>query len=225
MLDPPRMNQLIIRPATEADIPAITAIYGHSVANETASFEFDPPPEAEMARRMALIREGGFPYFICENNDRTVLGYAYAGAWRPRVGYNHTVEDSLYVAPDAQRQGVGRALLRALIAESEALGFRQMIAVIGDSRHVGSIELHRAGGVRDRRAAADARPQVRPLARFGPDAARPWTGREPAAGPADSLGFSPAQATTRRSGASRTRSTLARSWPRFRICPVAAISA
>ena len=74
------------------------------------------------------------------------MGYAYAGAWRPRVGYNHTVEDSLYVAPEAQRKGVGRALLRALIVETEALGFRQMIAVIGDSRHVGSIELHRKEG-------------------------------------------------------------------------------
>ena len=140
------MNQLIIRPATQADIPAVTAIYGHSVASETASFEFDPPTEAEMTRRMGLIRDAGYPYLVCENKDKRVLGYAYAGAWRPRVGYNHTVEDSLYVAPDAQRQGVGRALLRALIAETEAQGFRQMIAVIGDSRHVGSIELHRKEG-------------------------------------------------------------------------------
>ena len=140
------MNDLIIRPATEADIPAIAAIYGHSVANETASFEFDPPSESEMGRRMGLIREAGYPYFVCEGNESRVLGYAYAGAWRPRVGYNHTVEDSLYVASDAQRKGVGRALLRALIAETEALGFRQMVAVIGDSRHVASIALHRNEG-------------------------------------------------------------------------------
>jgi len=140
------MTDRIIRPATLADIPAITAIYGHSVASETASFEFDPPPEAEMARRMAAFREAGFPYLICQSADGKVLGYAYASSWRPRVGYNHTIEDSLYVAPDAQRQGVGRTLLRALIAETEALGFRQMIAVIGDSRHAASIALHRNEG-------------------------------------------------------------------------------
>jgi phosphinothricin acetyltransferase len=75
-----------------------------------------------------------------------VLGYAYASNWRPRIGYNHAVEDSLYIAPDAQRQGVGRLLLRALILECEALGFRQMVAVIGDSRHVASIALHESEG-------------------------------------------------------------------------------
>jgi phosphinothricin acetyltransferase len=140
------MTDPIIRPATEADIPAIAAIYGHSVATETASFEFDPPGEAEMARRMALTREGGYPYFVCEGKDKRVLGYAYAGSYRPRIGYNHVVEDSIYVAPEAQRQGVGKALLSRLIAESEALGFRQMVAVIGDSRLTGSIELHRKQG-------------------------------------------------------------------------------
>jgi len=139
------MTDRLIRPATLADIPAITAIYGHSVATETASFEFDPPSEAEMARRMAAFVEAGFPYLVCEADAR-VLGYAYASNWRPRIGYNHTVEDSLYIAPEAQRQGIGRALLRALITETEALGFRQMIAVIGDSRHVASIGLHEQEG-------------------------------------------------------------------------------
>ena len=139
------MNEFIIRPAAETDIPAITAIYGHSVLVETASFEFDPPSEAEMARRMAAFRDAGFPYLVCER-DGTVLGYAYASSWRPRIGYNHTVEDSLYIAPDAQRKGVGRALLRALIADCEVLGFRQMVAVIGDSRHAASIALHAQEG-------------------------------------------------------------------------------
>ena len=139
------MTDRIIRPATPADIPAITAIYGHSVATETASFEFEPPPEAEMARRMAAFREAGFPYLVCESGGR-VLGYAYASNWRPRIGYNHAVEDSLYIAPDAQRQGVGCALLRALIADCEARGFRQMVAVIGDSRHTASIRLHEQEG-------------------------------------------------------------------------------
>jgi phosphinothricin acetyltransferase len=139
------MTDRIIRAATEADIPAITAIYGHSVLTETASFEFDPPSESEMARRMAAFVEAGFPYLVCEGGG-SVLGYAYASNWRPRIGYNHTVEDSLYIAPEAQRQGIGRALLRALIAETEARGFRQMIAVIGDSRHVASIGLHEREG-------------------------------------------------------------------------------
>lgn len=140
------MNERIIRAATEADLPAIAAIYGHSVETETASFEFVPPGEAEMARRMAAFRAAGFPYLVCEGADGKLLGYAYASHWRPRVGYNHTVEDSLYIAPDAQRQGVGRMLLRALIAECEALEFRQMIAVIGDSRHLASIRLHESEG-------------------------------------------------------------------------------
>lgn len=139
------MTNHTIRPATAADIPAITAIYGGSVATGTASFEFDPPPEDEMARRMDAFRAAGFPYLVCERAG-TVLGYAYASNWRPRIGYNHTVEDSLYVAPDAQRQGVGGALLRALIVECEVLGFRQMIAVIGDARHTASIALHEREG-------------------------------------------------------------------------------
>ena len=139
------MTDRIIRAATLVDIPAIAAIYGHSVATETASFEFEPPTEAEMARRMTAFLEAGFPYLVAESGG-TVLGYAYASNWRPRIGYNHTVEDSLYIAPDVQRQGVGRALLRALIAECEALGFRQMIAVIGDSRHAASIALHEREG-------------------------------------------------------------------------------
>ncbi len=140
------IQQRIIRPATQADIPAITRIYGASVLTETASFEFVPPDEAEMARRLAAFTEAGFPYLVCVDGDGVVLGYAYASHWRTRVGYNHTVEDSLYIAPEAKRQGVGRMLLRALIAECEARGFRQMIALIGDSRHVASIELHASEG-------------------------------------------------------------------------------
>ena len=135
-----------LRPATEADIPAITAIYGASVLTGTASFELVAPEEAEMARRMAATREAGYPYLVAEDDSGKVQGYAYAGTYRPRPGYRHTVEDSLYVAPEAQRRGVGRALLRALIAETEAQGFRQMVAVIGDSRHLASIALHEGEG-------------------------------------------------------------------------------
>ncbi len=135
-----------IRPAVPADIPAIAAIYGDSVLTGTASFELEAPAEAEMARRMSATLATGYPYFTCEGDQGAVLGYAYAGAYRPRPGYRHTVEDSVYVARQARRRGVGRALLRALIEETEALGFRQMVAVIGNSRHAGSIALHEGEG-------------------------------------------------------------------------------
>lgn len=140
------MTDRTIRPATVDDVAAIAVIYGHSVRTETASFEFQAPDEEEMARRMAGFVAAGFPYLVCADGAGKVLGYAYASNWRPRIGYNHTVEDSLYVAPDAQRQGVGRMLLQALIAACEAEGFRQMVAVIGDARHAASIALHQNEG-------------------------------------------------------------------------------
>jgi phosphinothricin acetyltransferase len=136
-----------IRPATPADIPAITAIYSHAVRHGTASFEIEPPDEAEMARRQTTLLTGGFPYIIAEN-DGDLAGYAYAGPYRTRPAYRWSVEDSVYVNPNAHRRGVGRALLERLIVESEQRGFRQMIAVIGDSAQISSIELHRALGFR-----------------------------------------------------------------------------
>ena len=138
---------LSIRPATPADIPAITRIYEHAVRHGTASFELEPPDEAEMGRRMRALLDGGFPYLAAEA-DGELLGYAYAGHYRTRPAYRFTVEDSIYIAPQAQRRGVGRALLDRLIVESERRGFRQMLAVIGDSAQVASIELHRAAGFR-----------------------------------------------------------------------------
>ncbi|MBJ6126556.1 GNAT family N-acetyltransferase [Microvirga splendida] len=135
----------VIRPSLETDIPAITAIYDHAVRHGTASFELDPPTEAEMARRREAILEGGYPYLVAERGGQ-ILGYAYAGAYRTRPAYRSTVEDSIYVAPDAQGQGVGRALLIALIERCEALDFRLMVAVIGDEESRGSIALHRSLG-------------------------------------------------------------------------------
>jgi L-amino acid N-acyltransferase YncA len=134
-----------IRPATPADIPAITRIYAHAVREGTASFELDEPDEAEMARRMASLLDGGFPYIAAQANG-AVLGYAYAGPYRLRPAYRFTVEDSIYLAPESQRRGIGRRLLDELITRSQACGHRQMIAVIGDSANTGSIELHRAAG-------------------------------------------------------------------------------
>jgi phosphinothricin acetyltransferase len=139
------MTPVSIRPATSADLPAITRIYAHAVNQGTASFELDAPNEAEMARRMRALIEGGFPYLAAEAAGG-LLGYAYAGPYRTRPAYRFTVEDSVYVDPGAQRRGVGRALLDRLIVESEHRGFRLMIAVIGDSDQKPSIELHRAAG-------------------------------------------------------------------------------
>ncbi len=136
---------LTLRPSSDADIPAITAIYAHAVLHGTASFELEPPSEAEMLRRRAAILEGGYPYIVAER-DGEILGYAYAGAYRTRPAYRSTVEDSIYVAPSAQGQGIGRALLEALIKECEALDFRLMVAVIGDEASKGSIALHRSLG-------------------------------------------------------------------------------
>jgi L-amino acid N-acyltransferase YncA len=141
------MSAVSIRPATPADIPAITRIYADAVKHGTASFELEPPDEAEMARRQRTLVDGGYPYIVAEIDD-ALAGYAYAGPYRPRPAYRFSVEDSIYVDPNAQRRGVGRVLLERLIEECERRGFRQMIAVIGDSAQAPSIELHRALGFR-----------------------------------------------------------------------------
>ena len=134
-----------IRPATLSDIPAVTRIYAHAVETGTASFELTPPDQAEMTRRMNALLDGGFPYLAAEV-DGAVAGYAYAGAYRPRPAYRFTLEDSVYIAPEAQGRGIGSALLPALVEESAARGFRQMIAVIGDSEQAASIALHARAG-------------------------------------------------------------------------------
>lgn len=139
------MPKPIVRPSTDADVPRIAAIYRHHVLHGTASFEIDPPDEAEIARRRAAVLELGLPYLAAEIDGR-LMGYAYASLYRPRPAYRFAVEDSIYVDKDAIRAGIGRALLPALIDECTRLGRRQMVAVIGDSAQTGSIELHRAHG-------------------------------------------------------------------------------
>jgi phosphinothricin acetyltransferase len=136
-----------IRPAEPRDLAAITQIYDHAVRYGTASFEIDPPNAEEMARRYQALRADGYPYLVAELGG-AVAGYAYAAPYRPRPAYRWSVEDSVYVTPRAQHRGIGRALLEQLIIASEASGFRQMIAVIGDSTNDASIELHRAVGFR-----------------------------------------------------------------------------
>jgi len=141
------MPAIPIRPAQPRDLAAITRIYDHAVRHGTASFEIEPPDEREMARRYEALRAGGYPYLVAEL-DGAIVGYAYAGPYRARAAYRWSVEDTIYVAPSSQRRGIGRALLERLIADAEAGGFRQMIAVIGDSANASSIELHRAAGFR-----------------------------------------------------------------------------
>jgi len=141
------MTEIAIRPAVLVDIPAITRIYVQAVLHGTASFELTPPDEAEMTRRMQALLDGGFPYIVAENGG-AILGYAYAGPYRTRPAYRFTVEDSIYVDSNAHRRGIGRVLLARLIEESERRGFRQMLAVIGDSAQTPSIKVHRALGFR-----------------------------------------------------------------------------
>jgi phosphinothricin acetyltransferase len=141
------MPAALIRPARSSDIATITRIYAHAVRHGTASFELEPPEQAEMARRQDALIAGGFPYLVAED-DGGILGYAYAGPYRARHAYRFTVEDSVYIAPEAQRRGLGRLLLERLITESETRGYRQMIAVIGDSAQHASIALHTALGFR-----------------------------------------------------------------------------
>lgn len=136
-----------IRPATDSDIPAITAIYSHHVLHGTASFEIDPPDEHEIARRRAEIERRSLPYLVAEL-DGAVVGYAYAGAYRPRIAYRFTVENSVYIHPARLGQGLGRLLLKTLIGACEQRGCRQMIAVIGDSANTASIRLHESLGFR-----------------------------------------------------------------------------
>jgi len=139
-----RSLELMVKPR---DLAVITGIYDHAVRHGTASFELEPPDEKEMTRRFGTLRDGGYPYLVAEIEGE-IAGYAYAGPYRARPAYHWTVEDSIYVAPRSHRRGVGRALIERLIAEAEAAGFRQMIAVIGDSANAGSIELHRGAGFR-----------------------------------------------------------------------------
>jgi L-amino acid N-acyltransferase YncA len=135
------MSSLEIRPAAAADLPTITEIYEHAVRFGTATFELTPPDLSEMTRRFDALAAGDFPYFVAVLDGR-VVGYAYAGAYRPRPAYRFTVENSIYLQPAIQGRGIGQKLLQRLIAECEARGFRQMIAVIGDSANAGSIGVH-----------------------------------------------------------------------------------
>lgn len=139
---------LALRDTLPADLGAITAIYADEVLHGTATFELDPPDEAEMASRLHAVRALHLPWLTAEI-DGAVVGYAYLAPFRLRPAYRYCVELSVYIAPQARSRGVGRALMEALIARARAMGLRHLIGVIGDSANAGSIALHKATGFRE----------------------------------------------------------------------------
>ena len=139
------MPDLLIRPSTAADLPAIAAVYAHAVLHGTGTFELDPPDEAEMARRRDAVLDKGLPWLVATSADQ-VLGYAYANHFRPRLAYRFCLEDSIYLHEAARGKGVGKLLLTELVGRCEAAGARQMLAVIGDSANTGSVAVHAALG-------------------------------------------------------------------------------
>lgn len=136
---------MIVRPAMALDANTIGMIYGHHVLDSFGTFEEAPPDAADITARIAAVTGLGLPYLVAEDG-RKVIGFAYAGPFRPRAAYRYTAEDSVYVAPDSIGRGVGKALLGAVIGVCEEMGLRQMMAVIGDSGNAASIGLHRAMG-------------------------------------------------------------------------------
>ncbi|PWK76136.1 GNAT family N-acetyltransferase [Aminobacter sp. AP02] len=133
---------ITIRHALPDDLDQITRIYADAVLNGTASYELAPPNRAEMGERFEALMDGGYPYLVAER-DGAIIGYAYAGPFRARPAYRFIVEDSIYIAPEAKGAGIGKALMQALIDESTALGFRQIVAVIGDGHaESASVRLH-----------------------------------------------------------------------------------
>lgn len=134
-----------MRPAILSDLPAIQPIYAHHVLHGLASFEEEPPSVEELERRFRDVTGRGLPYLVAEA-DGIVAGYGYCAPYRPRSAYRYALEDSIYVRPDMTGRGIGRRLLEGLIRRCEGLGYRQMIAVIGDSANAGSIGVHAACG-------------------------------------------------------------------------------
>ena len=136
---------LLVRPSTPADLGALRDIYAAAVTQGTGTFELEPPDLAEMARRRDDVLAKGLPWLVAERGA-WVLGYAYANHFRPRPAYRFSVEDSIYLHPEAQGSGIGRLLLAELLAHCQAAGARQMLAVIGDSANQASIAVHRSLG-------------------------------------------------------------------------------
>jgi phosphinothricin acetyltransferase len=139
--DDPATDDLVLRPATSADVTALTQIYAHNVLHGTGTFEVEPPVEDDMAARLEAVVSAGLPYLVAVDG-RGVLGFAYAAPYRPRPAYRFTVEDSIYLSPAASGRGVGTRLLTDLVKRCEQLDIREVIAVIGDSDNTASIRIH-----------------------------------------------------------------------------------
>lgn len=131
--------------AEKKHIPAIRDIYAHHVIHGTGSFETDPPDTHEMLTRLEKIRSLGLPWVVALQEDK-IIGYCYLTRYRERYAYRYTLEDSIYIDPAAQRQGVGKALLRHVIDWAETQGYRQLIAIVGDSNNQGSLKVHQQVG-------------------------------------------------------------------------------
>jgi L-amino acid N-acyltransferase YncA len=138
-------SNLILRPSEARDLATITQIYAHAVRHGTGTFELEAPDEREMTRRRAEVLDRGLPWLVAEQAGQ-VRGYAYANHFRPRPAYRYCLEDSIYLAPEAQGQGLGTLLLAELVSRCEAAGARQMVAVIGDSENLGSMGVHKRLG-------------------------------------------------------------------------------
>jgi len=136
---------ILIRPSRDEDVAAIADIYTHHVLNGTGTFETEPPSVADMTARRADVLSKGLPWLVAEV-DGQVAGYVYGNWFKPRAAYRYSVEDSVYISPDHQGKGLGRALLAEFLARCEAAGVRKVMAVIGDSNNAGSVGLHTALG-------------------------------------------------------------------------------
>ncbi len=135
----------LIRPSRDEDLPSITEIYAHHVLHGTGTFETEPPSVGDMSTRRADVLSKGLPYLVAEHEGK-ITGFAYGNWFKPRPAYRYSVEDSIYMAPDVHRKGLGRALLAELLAQLEAADIRKVMAVIGDSANAGSVGVHRALG-------------------------------------------------------------------------------
>jgi L-amino acid N-acyltransferase YncA len=142
------MSPPVVRPAAADDLDSIAAIYAHHVLTGVATFELDPPDGREWRRRFETVTGGGLPFLVAER-DGSVVGYAYCAQWKSRPAYRHTVESSVYLAPDAVGRGIGGALLDGLLGACAGIGVRQVIAVVVDADADASLALHRSRGFVD----------------------------------------------------------------------------
>lgn len=139
-------SKATIRPASPSDVPGLLDIYASEVLTGTATFEIEPPSPDEMARRLASVMSNGGPFLVAELEGR-IAGYAYAAPFHTHGAFRHTLESSVYVARDIARSGLGRALMREVIARCTAAGFHRLVAVVGGENEA-SLAFHASLGFR-----------------------------------------------------------------------------